>query len=110
MSMEAIKSVTTAYLREATAVTPRADTTVANSSTVSVPSDRVEISSTSLEIANYSAQAKRLTEDYRPDRVAALKIAVDTGNYPAPLVVEGLINLIGLDIKDLSISNINRPA
>jgi anti-sigma28 factor (negative regulator of flagellin synthesis) len=110
MSMEAIKSVTTAYLREATAVTPRAEVSAANSSTVSEPSDRVEFSSSSLEIASYSALAKKMTEDYRPDRVAALKVAVDTGNYPAPLVVEGLINLIGLDIKDLSIQNVNRPA
>lgn len=51
-----------------------------------------------------------MTEDFRPDRVAALKIAVETGNYPAPLMVEGLIKLIGMDIKDISISNINRPA
>jgi anti-sigma28 factor (negative regulator of flagellin synthesis) len=104
MSTEAIKISIPTYVREMgpmAAVAPRTEDSAAVTKPSAAAIDTVDFSPLALRASELSRKAKAMDGDVNFAQVSAFKQALETGTYPAPLVVEGLLKLVGQSIKDV---------
>jgi anti-sigma28 factor (negative regulator of flagellin synthesis) len=66
---------------------------------VSAPTDQILISHQGTQAAKYVEQARAVTP-LDEKTIKALKAAIAKGNYPAPALIQGLVNLVGIGFAD----------
>lgn len=104
--MDAITPIVSSYLKEANSVSSASlntaaatSPTPATSPSPTAPSDSVQFSPAAIELAKYAGLARQIADNVRPERIAALKELVSTGDYPAPLMIEGFLALAGSSLS-----------